>query len=163
MENQIFIHGTAVSRLMTEVKKEIEISISIAKTKGLVLARSAFHHSLNYESVVIFGKGKLIKEVKEKNQALKSISEHLIPGRWEEVRQPSLKELKATHVISISLEEASAKIRTGGPVDDKADYTLDIWAGEVPIKEHFTNPIADEKLNPKIKTLPKSVTQLIQP
>lgn len=115
MENQIFIHGAAVSRLMTEVKKEIEISISIAKTKGLVLARSAFHHSLNYESVVIFGKGKLIKEVKEKNQALKSISEHLIPGRWEEVRQPSLKELKATHVISISWKKQVLKLEQGDP------------------------------------------------
>ena len=142
---------------------EIELSISVAKTKGLVLARSAFHHSLNYESVVLFGKGSLISNTDEKLHALKSVSDHLIPGRWEEVRQPSAKELKATKVIAIPLEEATAKIRTGGPVDDKADYELDIWAGELPVVEKYGSPIADEKLAPEFRKLPKSIVQLINP
>ena len=161
--DQLFVHGASVSRLMTELEGEIELSISVAKTKGLVLARSAFHHSLNYESVVLFGKRSLISDTEEKLHALKSISDHLIPGRWEEVRQPSAKELKATKVIAIPLEEATAKIRTGGPVDDKADYELDIWAGELPLEEKYGTPIADEKLAPEFRKLPKSIVQLINP
>lgn len=162
-EDSLYLHGATVSRLMSELEKEIELSISIAKTKGLVLARSAFHHSLNYESVVIFGKGRLISDDSKKTSALKSISDHLIPGRWEEVRQPTTKELKATKVISISLNEASTKIRTGGPIDDKADYDLDIWAGEVPIVQQYGIPIADPKLSSKIQNLPNSVKQLLNP
>ena len=161
--DQLFVHGASVSRLMTELEGEIELSISVAKTKGLVLARSAFHHSLNYESVVLFGKGSLISNTEEKLHALKSVSDHLIPGRWEEVRQPSAKELKATKVIAIPLEEATAKIRTGGPVDDKADYELDIWAGELPVVEKYGSPIADEKLAPEFRKLPKIIGQLINP
>jgi len=161
--DQLFVHGASVSRLMTELEGEIELSISIAKTKGLVLARSAFHHSLNYESVVLFGKGNLISNTEEKLHALKSVSDHLIPGRWEEVRQPSAKELKATKVIAIPLKEATAKIRTGGPVDDKADYELDIWAGELPVEQKYGSPIADEKLAPEFRKLPKSIVQLINP
>ncbi len=161
--DQLFVHGASVSRLMTELEGEIELSISVAKTKGLVLARSAFHHSLNYESVVLFGKGNLISNTEEKLHALKSVSDHLIPGRWEEVRQPSAKELKATKVIAIPLKEATAKIRTGGPVDDKADYELDIWAGELPVEEKYGSPIADEKLAPEFRKLPKSIVQLINP
>ena len=161
--DQLFVHGASVSRLMTELEGEIELSISVAKTKGLVLARSAFHHSLNYESVVLFGKGSLISNTEDKLHALKSVSDHLIPGRWEEVRQPSAKELKATKVIAIPLEEATTKIRTGGPVDDKADYELDIWAGELPVVEKYGSPIADEKLAPEFRKLPKSIVQLINP
>jgi len=161
--DQLFVHGASVSRLMTELEGEIELSISVAKTKGLVLARSAFHHSLNYESVVLFGKGNLISNTEEKLHALKSVSDHLIPGRWEEVRQPSAKELKATKVIAIPLKEATAKIRTGGPVDDKADYELDIWAGELPVEQKYGSPIADEKLAPEFRKLPKSIVQLINP
>ncbi|MCH1432320.1 MAG: pyridoxamine 5'-phosphate oxidase family protein [Flavobacteriaceae bacterium] len=161
--DQLFVHGASVSRLMTELEGEIELSISVAKTKGLVLARSAFHHSLNYESVVLFGKGSLISNTEEKLHALKSVSDHLIPGRWEEVRQPSAKELKATKVIAIPLEEATAKIRTGGPVDDKADYELDIWVGELPVVEKYGSPIADEKLAPEFRKLPESIVQLINP
>ena len=113
--------------------------------------------------MVLFGKGSLISNTEEKLHALKSVSDHLIPGRWEEVRQPSAKELKATKVIAIPLEEATAKIRTGGPVDDKADYELDIWAGELPVVEKYGSPIADEKLAPEFRKLPKSIVQLINP
>jgi len=159
--NQLFIHGASVSRLMTELEQEIELSISVAKTKGLVLARSAFHHSLNYESVVLFGKGKSITDTEEKRDALKSVSDHLIPGRWEEVRQPTTKELKATKIIAIPLEEVTAKIRTGGPVDDKSDYKLDVWAGELPLIEHYGSPIPDENFDSKSKNLPQGVLSLL--
>ena len=120
---------------MTSLEQEIDLSISIAKTTGLVIARSAFHHSLNYESVVLFGKGKLVADI-DKEEALKAVSDHLIPDRWEEVRKPSPKELKATSVIAITLDEVTAKVRTGDPKDDNKDYDLPIWAGVVPIKEH---------------------------
>ena len=128
----IYIHGASVSRLVTELEKGLPMSLSVAEVHGLVLARSAFHHSLNYESVVIFGKGKLVED-EEKLMALKAISDQAVPGRWEEARKPNAKELKATKVIKIQIEEASAKRRTGPPIDDKVDYELDIWAGVIPL------------------------------
>ncbi|UOB17400.1 pyridoxamine 5'-phosphate oxidase family protein [Abyssalbus ytuae] len=146
----IYIHGASVSRLITEIEKGIEVCISIANVKGLVLARSAFHHSANYESVVIFGKGELVSE-EEKNKALKVISDQILVGRWEEVREPSDKELKATKVIKIQIEEVSAKVRTGDPVDDTEDYELDIWAGVLPVEKKFGNPVNDSKLKRNIE------------
>ena len=107
-----------------ELEKGIDISLSVVHVDGLVLARSAFHHSMNYRSVVVFGKAQLVGD-ETKNAALKIISDHLIPGRWEEARKPNAKELKATKVLEISIDEASAKIRTGGPIDDDKDYKLD--------------------------------------
>ena len=145
-DDQLYIHGASVSRLITELEKQPEVCISVAKVNGLVLARSAFHHSLNYESVVIFGNARLVDDQNEKIEALKCISDNVLEGRWEEVRQPSAKELKATKVISISINKASAKIRTGPPVDDKEDYDLDIWAGIVPIEKRYLKPIDDELL-----------------
>lgn len=153
--NALFIHGATVSRLIVELEKGIDISLSVAHVDGLILARSAFHHSMNYRSVVVFGKAQPIA-ADEKNEALKVISDHLIPGRWEEVRAPNAKELKATTVLKIIIDEASAKIRTGGPNDDAEDYELDIWAGEIPLKTVASPPIADEKLKPGIE-IPKSV------
>jgi len=153
--NRLYLHGASVSRLIVELEKGIDISLSVANVDGLVLARSAFHHSMNYRSVVIFGKARLVEE-HEKDKALKIISDHLIPGRWEEVRQPNKKELKATKVLEISIEEASAKIRTGGPVDDVEDYELDIWAGVLPFKKQVMSPIDDEKLKPGLN-VPTSV------
>lgn len=153
--NKLYIHGATVSRLIVELEKGIDISVSVAHVDGLVLARSAFHHSMNYRSVVAFGTAKLVAD-EDKNEALKVISDHLIPGRWEEVRPPNEKELKATKVLEIIIDEASAKIRTGGPVDDKEDYKLDIWAGEIPYKHLALIPIADENLKSEIE-VPKSV------
>ena len=158
----LFIHGASISRLMTSLEQEMDLSISIAKTTGLVLARSAFHHSLNYESVVLFGKGKLVADT-DKEEALKAVSDHLIPDRWEEVRKPSPKELKATTVIAITLDEVTAKVRTGDPKDDKKDYDLPVWAGVVPIKEQYESPIADTLLNPNITSPSPSILKLIQP
>ena len=159
-ENKLFIHGATVSRLIVELEKGIDISLSVAHVDGLVLARSAFHHSMNYRSVVVFGKAKLVAD-HEKNSALKIISDHLIAGRWEEVREPNAKELKATKVLEISIDEASAKIRTGGPIDDKEDYELDIWAGEIPLKKQAVEPIDDAKLKSGLK-VPKSVLNFME-
>lgn len=123
-----------------------------------MLARSAFHHSLNYESVVIFGNAKLGAD-SEKEQVLKVISDHLLPGRWEEVRGPNDVELKATKVLKIDLEECSAKVRAGDPIDDNEDYDLNIWAGIVPINKTFGNPISDSKLKNGIE-LSRSVKRI---
>jgi uncharacterized protein len=145
----LYIHGASVSRMIQELEKGLEISLSVAHVDGLVLARSAFHHSMNYRSVVVFGTGRLVAD-EDKNEALKVISDHLIPGRWEEVRLPNAKELKATKVLEIAIDEASAKIRTGDPVDDEEDYALDIWAGVLPFKNMANTPISDGKLRADI-------------
>ncbi|MCG8311038.1 MAG: pyridoxamine 5'-phosphate oxidase family protein [Cytophagales bacterium] len=143
--DKLYIHGAAISRLIAVLEKGIDISLSVAHVDGLVLARSAFHHSMNYRSVVVFGKAKPVADA-DKTDALKIISDHLISGRWDEVRKPNTKELKATKVLEIEIDEASAKIRTGGPVDDKEDYDSDIWAGEIPLKITALNPVDDKKL-----------------
>jgi nitroimidazol reductase NimA-like FMN-containing flavoprotein (pyridoxamine 5'-phosphate oxidase superfamily) len=111
---------------------------------GLVLARSVFHHSVNYRSVVLFGTGKIIGEVQEKLAALEAITEHLIPGRWREARLPNRKELNATSVVAIEIEEASSKVRVGSPIDDLEDYDFPVWAGVLPLKETPLSPIRDE-------------------
>lgn len=158
--NTLFIHGASVSRLVNTLELGIDVSISVAEVNGLVLARSAFHHSLNYESVVLFGTGKLVDEHK-KEMALKVISDHLIKQRWEEVRPPSQKELKATKVIQITIDEASAKVRTGGPIDDKKDYELDIWAGVIPIVTNYAQPEVDTNGVQHLST-PQSVLKLMR-
>jgi uncharacterized protein len=156
----LYIHGASVSRLITEIEKEIKICICVSNVSGLVLARSAFHHSLNYESVVIFGKGELVNN-DEKVSALKIISDHLLPGRWEEVRKPNAKELKATKVIRINIEEASAKIRTGGPLDERPDMDLEVWAGILPVQKTYGKPIRDPHLKYRIR-LPESIRNKIK-
>jgi hypothetical protein len=118
---------------------------------GLVLARSAFHHSMNYRSVVAFGIAHKIHEPAQKTRALRVISEHLIEGRWDDVRGPSAKELKATSVLEFSIEEASAKIRTGQPLDDEEDYSLSVWAGILPLTLEAKQPIPDSRLTDGIK------------
>ncbi len=157
-KNKIYIHGASISRLTTEIGKGIDVCISIANVSGLVLARSAFHHSLNYESVVIFGKGREVLE-EDKVKALKIISDHLIPGRWEEVREPNAKELKATKVIEIDIEDISGKSRIGDPIDDNEDYELNIWAGILPIDKKYGIPQPDKKLIRNIG-LPQSIISI---
>jgi nitroimidazol reductase NimA-like FMN-containing flavoprotein (pyridoxamine 5'-phosphate oxidase superfamily) len=157
-KDKIYIHGASISRLTTELTKGIDVCVSVANVSGLVLARSAFHHSLNYESVVIFGKGREVLD-KEKVSALKIISDHLIPGRWEEVRLPNAKELKATKVIEIDIIDISGKSRTGDPIDDKEDYDLNIWAGILPIDKKYGLPQPDKKLNENIE-ISKSIISI---
>ena len=138
--DNLYLHGSAAGRMMRELQKGIEACVSVTIVDGLVLARSAFHHSANYRSVVAFGTARAIEEPERKINALRTISEHVIAGRWEQVRGPSQKELKATAVLEFEIEEASAKIRTGPPIDDKADYDLPVWAGVLPVVQFFGPP-----------------------
>ena len=156
--NKIYVHGATSSRLIKELDKGFAICLTVTHVDGLVLARSAFHHSMNYRSVVVFGTAKAIAEEK-KEAALKVISENVLQGRWEESRKPNAKELKATSVLEIHIDQASSKIRTGDPADDKEDYALDIWAGVVPTNLQYGKPIADELLKSGIK-VPDSVSSL---
>jgi uncharacterized protein len=156
--DDILIHGAAISRMLKSLSEGIQVSVSIAEVHALVLAKSAFHHSMNYESVVLFGKGELVPD-EQKAEALKCISDHLIPLRWEESRQPNEKELKATDVIRIKVDEVSAKRRIGPPNDDKADEKLDIWSGIIPVERVYLNPIQSEE---SAQSLPKSVKNLLE-
>jgi uncharacterized protein len=142
----LYIHGSAASRMMREMSKGIDVCVTVTLVDGLVLARSAFHHSMNYRSVVIFGNAELITEESEKNDALFAFTEHLIKGRWDDVRPPNSKELKGTTVLRLAINEASAKIRTGDPIDDEEDYDLDVWAGVIPLKFKAEKPIDDSLL-----------------
>ena len=159
-DNQLYIHGSMASRMMKNLEQGIEICITVTQVDGLILARSAFHHSMNYQSVVVFGKATMVTGV-EKLEALKIISDHIIDKRWEEVRQPNEKEMKATMVLKIALDHASAKVRTGGPVDDEKDLELDVWAGEVPITRQYLAPVTDHLIIDDRKVSP-SVTNLLK-
>jgi hypothetical protein len=129
---------------MKDLTQGINLCLTVTQVHGIVLAKSAFHHSMNYESVVIFGKGELVTDPAEKDRGLKCISDHIIAGRWEESRLPSAKELKGTSLVRVEIEEASAKIRTGGPSDDPADEELPIWAGLVNIHRSYSAEAAVE-------------------
>jgi nitroimidazol reductase NimA-like FMN-containing flavoprotein (pyridoxamine 5'-phosphate oxidase superfamily) len=157
----IYFHGASVSRMLVTMEKGVNISINITQTDGIVLARSAFHHSLNYHSVTVFGQAELVTDPTERLDALKVVSDHIIPLRWEEARLPNAKELKATKILKLKITEASAKIRTGLPKDEKEDYDLDIWAGVIPIEKKYGQPIADPDLKLGIP-IPKSVKELIK-
>jgi uncharacterized protein len=145
-EDKLFLHGSAASRMLRELDKGIQICVTVTLVDALVLARSAFHHSMNYRSVVAFGQARLIGDAELKNEALRVISEHVIAGRWDEVRQPTAQELKATSVLEFAIEEASAKMRTGFPVDDEEDYSLPVWAGILPLPVVAQGPVADSRL-----------------
>ena len=149
VEDRLIIHGSQASRMLRALKDGIEMCVTVTIIDGLVLARSAFHHSMNYRSVVIFGHASLIEEREARLAALFALSEHIIPGRWAEVRGPSESELQQTTVLSLPIEEASAKIRTGPPLDDEEDYTLPMWAGVIPLKMVANKPVADPRLPEK--------------
>jgi hypothetical protein len=148
----LLLHGTPASRLIRHIAGEQPLCISVALLDGLVLAKSVFHHSVNYRSVVIFGRGRLIEDAAEKLDALARFTERVAPGRWNAARPPNAQELKATAVVAVALESASAKVRAGGPKDDEADLNLPVWAGVVPIGEVYGDPIpasdSDAALDP---------------
>jgi uncharacterized protein len=148
---KLYLHGSAASRMLGRLETGILGCITVTLVDGLVLARSAFHHSMNYRSVVAFGTAHRIDESAHKTRALRIISEHLIAGRWNDVRNPSEKELKATAVLEFSIEEASAKIRTGPPLDDEEDYSLPVWAGILPLSLEARPPIRDSRLTDDIE------------
>jgi hypothetical protein len=144
--DKLYLHGSAASRMLRELEKGVPACVTVTLVDGLVLARSAFHHSLNYRSVVAFGTARKIEEPERKVEALRVISEGVIAGRWNDVRGPSEKELKATTVLEFLMEEASAKIRTGPPVDDEEDYALPIWAGVLPLQMEAKAAVPDRRL-----------------
>jgi len=143
---RLYLHGAAASRMLGELETGILACVSVTLVDGLVLARSAFDHSMNYRSVVAFGTARKVAEPEHKLKALRVISEHLIAGRWEDVREPSQKELKATTVLEFSIEEASSKVRSGPPLDDESDYGLPVWAGVLPLEIKSRPPVPDDRL-----------------
>ncbi|MGB7983785.1 MAG: pyridoxamine 5'-phosphate oxidase family protein [Terracidiphilus sp.] len=144
--DKLYLHGSAASRMMRTLSDGVPVCVTVALVDGLVLARSAFHHSINYRSAVVFGTARKIDDPAQKNEALRVISEHLIAGRWDEVRVPASQELKATTVLELTIEEASAKLRTGPPIDDEADYALPVWAGVLPLGLKAGEPVPDARL-----------------
>ncbi len=151
VDDSIIIHGSHISRMLKNIEKGVKVCVTVTLIDGLVLARSAFHHSMNYRSVVVFGTGKLVEDEAGKLSALKAVSDNLLPKRWEDSREPTENELNITSVLKIEIEEASAKIREGDPVDDAKDYELPIWAGVLPYEAKFGEPIADAKLDKNIE------------
>jgi nitroimidazol reductase NimA-like FMN-containing flavoprotein (pyridoxamine 5'-phosphate oxidase superfamily) len=150
----LYLHGAQASRMLKTLREGIEVCVAVTLVDGMVLARSAFHHSMNYRSVVIFGRAVAVEDAAEKWEALRVLTEHLAPGRWAEVRQPSEREMRATLVLALPLAEASAKVRTGPPVDDEEDYELPVWAGVVPLRLSADAPIDDPRLRPGIEPPP---------
>lgn len=153
-DDKLYLHGSAMSRLLCELERGCPACVTVTLVDGFVLARSAFHHSMNYRSVVAFGTARTIPSRSQKVEALRAISEHLVPGRWNDVRPPNELELKATKVLEFSIEEASAKTRTGPVTDDADDYRFPVWAGVLPLATQCEAPIPDERL-PDATELPE--------
>ena len=149
-DDRLYIHGSAASRMLRQMKEGVPVCVTVTLLDGLVLARSIFNHSMNYRSVVVLGKATLVDDPQEKFEALRLLSEHIIPGRWTDSRQPNERELKATSVLRLTIEEFSAKVRTGPPIDDEEDYSFPTWAGVVPLEMIAGAPINDPRLDPKI-------------
>ncbi len=145
----LYIHGSSASRMLRNLKEGIAMCVTVTLLDGLVLARSVFNHSMNYRSVVILGRAALVENPAEKLEALRILSEHIIPGRWADSRQPNEKELKVTSVLRVPMEEFSAKVRTGPPIDDEEDYSFPTWAGVVPLEMKAGEPINDFRLEPE--------------
>ncbi len=149
-DGNLYIHGSAASRMLRQMKDGVAVCVTVTLLDGLVLARSVFNHSMNYRSVVILGKATLVDDPGEKIAALRVLSEHILRGRWDDSRQPNERELKATSVLRVPIEEFSAKVRTGPPIDDEEDYSFPTWAGVVPLEVKAGEPIADARLNARI-------------
>ena len=146
--DEVLVHGSSKSRTLEALAGGVDVCLTVTLIDGLVLARSAFHHSVNYRSVTAFGRARLLATDEDKLAALRAFTERLYPGRWDEVRPPNPAELKATHVLALPLDEAVAKVRTGGPIDDAEDMALPVWAGVVPLALAAGAPIADAQLAP---------------
>ena len=144
----LFIHGSAASRMLRQMKDSVPLCVTVTLLDGLVFARSIFNHSMNYRSVVVLGTATLVHDPEEKIEALRLLSEHIIPGRWADSRQPNERELKATSVLRVPIKEFSAKVRVGPPIDDEGDYSFPTWAGVIPLEMTAGPPIADSRLDP---------------
>ncbi len=144
--DRVYVHGSAASRMLRALEGGVDACLTVTIVDGLVLARSIFNHSVNYRSVVVLGRATAVQDADEKTRALEAFSEHLLPGRWAEVRPPTPTELKATWILGLPLDEASAKIRSGPPVDDEDDYALQVWAGVIPLAVAAGEPQPDPRL-----------------
>ena len=161
IDDVLYLHGAVTNHMLRSLSGGFEACVTITLIDGLVLARSAFHHSMNYRSVVVLGVAQLVVDREEKLAALRAIVDHVVPERWSEVRGPSEQELKATTVLALPIDEASAKLRRGGPLDDEEDYALPIWAGHVPLTLFPGEPIADERLLPGTP-IPASLARIVR-
>jgi nitroimidazol reductase NimA-like FMN-containing flavoprotein (pyridoxamine 5'-phosphate oxidase superfamily) len=144
----LYIHGSAASRMLRQMKESIPVCITVTLLDGLVLARSIFNQSMNYRSVMVLGKATLVDDPAEKLEALRLLSEHILPGRWADTRQPNASELKQTSVLRLPIEESSAKVRIGPAIDDEEDYYFPTWAGVIPLEMTAGAPIDDSRLDP---------------
>lgn len=154
--DEVLVHGSSKSRMLEALASGADACLTVTLIDGLVLARSAFHHSVNYRSVTAFGRARLLATDDEKLAALRAFTERLYPGRWDEVRPPNAAELKATHVLALPLDEAVAKVRTGDPLDDPADMALPVWAGVVPLALQGGAAVPDAQLAPGLALRPTS-------
>jgi nitroimidazol reductase NimA-like FMN-containing flavoprotein (pyridoxamine 5'-phosphate oxidase superfamily) len=154
----VYVHGSTASRMVRTLASGVPCSLTVTLLDGIVLARSAFHHSANYRSATVLGRATLVRSDAERLRALEGLSEQLVPGRWSRVRPPSPQELKATQVLALSLDEASAKVRTGPPADDDEDMDRDVWAGELPLALRALDPRPDPRLAAGI-VLPEHVAR----
>jgi nitroimidazol reductase NimA-like FMN-containing flavoprotein (pyridoxamine 5'-phosphate oxidase superfamily) len=146
VDDKLYVHGSQASRMLRTLSGGVDACVTVTIVDGLVLARSAFHHSMNYRSVVIFGRARIVEDREEKMAALVALSEHIVRARWADVREPNEEEFIKTTVLELPLVEASAKIRTGPPLDDEEDYALPIWAGVIPLSLQAGEPINDPRL-----------------
>src|SRR6266567_163611 len=148
--DEIFLHGSPASRMLRSMGDGLDVCVTVTLVDGFVLARSAFHHSINYRSVVMLGRARVLTDPAEKMIALRCFTNHILPGRWDEVRQPSDQELKSTMVLALPLEEVSAKVRKGPPVEDEGDIDRATWAGVVPLRGQLGEPIPMDDLVPGV-------------
>ncbi len=144
--DDLYVHGSAASRMLRSLEQGIDVCVTVTLIDGLVLARSAFHHSINYRSVVIFGNATQVNDPAEKIRALHAFTDHVVSGRWADVRPPDEAELRATLVLKVPIAEVSAKVRIGPPIDDEADYNLAVWAGVVPLELRAGAPVTDDRV-----------------
>lgn len=142
-DDQIYIHGSAASRMLQSLAQGVDVCVTVTLVDGFVLARAAFRQSINYRSVVIVGHARLVCENAERLEALRRLTNHVVPGRWEEVRPPNEKEMAVTSVLALRLDEVSAKVRSGPPVDAEADRPLSAWAGVIPVRMQLGEPMPD--------------------
>jgi nitroimidazol reductase NimA-like FMN-containing flavoprotein (pyridoxamine 5'-phosphate oxidase superfamily) len=148
--DNLYVHGSAASRMLRNLDRGVPVCVTVTLLDGLVLARSIFNHSMNYRSVVVLGTATVVQDPAEKLEALHLLSEHILPGRWAESRQPNERELKATFALRVPITEFSAKVRQGPPLDDEEDYDFKTWAGVIPLETVARSPIADERCSPAI-------------
>jgi nitroimidazol reductase NimA-like FMN-containing flavoprotein (pyridoxamine 5'-phosphate oxidase superfamily) len=152
----LYMHGSGASRMLKTLAQGVDVCLTVTLVDGYVLARSAFHHSMNYRSVTVLGRARLVTEIAERMEALRVITDHIVPGRWDEVRGPDELEMKQTVVLALPLEEVAAKVRVGPPVDDEEDYALPVWAGVVPIHTQLGEPVGDGRVLPDVKVVERS-------